>query len=559
MALRPRPKSFLTHFRSIWTRWLIAPRLSFERTRTTGDGSESEVEEESEGPLPGEEEPTGRHVMEPALDSAATTSSPCRALKRKRTDFDGDELTVDDSLDDDDVRPPPVTHGPLPSSSRLLSPAHPTSEPKQLDRQRLRRRKKRKIERKDEQAALGSNTKGFCAKRTSSAIRKRVEIDLDSSAAQEPVASSGFVCLNDSTLNGRRENATKKAAKKTKNAVGGSQPHPPPAVLLPTTGKFTKEQMGTMGMTVDNWDGKSQVVYTDRQGRELVILCGQPRDTATSNWGRDVAEAGFQLMLDLAPKLSPLEVDAAGEGKKRRKRKKKRNLRRGDHRAETVGVGIGNGRKGPRNFHNDDDDAAVLNTLLASAPFTRIAGFSNSILFNFAPRLHEYYQKTMDALFDWDPRLRRIFQRGTSVFPSCTFNFGPQTVTVPHLDLLNLAWGWCFITAFGNFDPNKGGHLILWDLKRVIRFPPGATIAIPSALLRHSNVSIQQGETRYSFTQFAAGGLFRFVENNFQLNESLAEQVAHMSEVERSAFIEARAMRFSEGLKMYQVHSETQE
>nr|GAT52793.1 predicted protein [Mycena chlorophos] len=213
-------------------------------------------------------------------------------------------------------------------------------------------------------------------------------------------------------------------------------------------------------------------------------------------------------MQQLAPKLSPLDSEGG-----RKKRKKKRNVRRGDHRAETVGVGIGNGRKGPLGFRLDDNDAMILESLLESEPFTRIAGFSNSILLNFAPRLHAYYETTMDALFNWDPRLRRIFRRGTSVFPSCTFNFGPQTVTVPHLDLLNLAWGWCFITALGNFDPNKGGHLILWDLKRFIRFPPGATIAIPSALLRHSNVQIQQDETRYSFTQFAAGGLFRFVEN----------------------------------------------
>ncbi|KAF7288122.1 hypothetical protein HMN09_01426300 [Mycena chlorophos] len=157
----------------------------------------------------------------------------------------------------------------------------------------------------------------------------------------------------------------------------------------------------------------------------------------------------------------------------------------------------------------------------------------------------------MDTLFKWDPRLRRIFK---SVFPSCTFNFGPQTVTISHLDLLNLAWGWCFITALGNFDPSRGGHLILWDLKRFIRFPPGASIAIPSALLRHSNISIQQDETRYLVMQFAAGGLFRFVENGFQLNNSLREQVARMSELERKAFIEAWAARFLDGLKMYNVH-----
>ncbi|KAJ6564338.1 hypothetical protein B0H19DRAFT_874076, partial [Mycena capillaripes] len=56
------------------------------------------------------------------------------------------------------------------------------------------------------------------------------------------------------------------------------------------------------------------------------------------------------------------------------------------------------------------------------------------------------------------------------VFAAATFNFGPVTVTLPHLDIANLAWGWCTITPLGNFDPDKGGHLILWDLRLVILY-----------------------------------------------------------------------------------------
>jgi hypothetical protein len=97
-----------------------------------------------------------------------------------------------------------------------------------------------------------------------------------------------------------------------------------------------------------------------------------------------------------------------------------------------------------------------------------------------------------------------------------TFNFGPQTITFDHRDFANLAFGWCAITAIGKFDPKRGGHLILWDMKLVIEFPPGATILIPSAILRHSNVSLQPGEIRMSFTQYSAGGLFRWVDQGFR-------------------------------------------
>ncbi|KAJ7937906.1 hypothetical protein B0H13DRAFT_1580401, partial [Mycena leptocephala] len=66
------------------------------------------------------------------------------------------------------------------------------------------------------------------------------------------------------------------------------------------------------------------------------------------------------------------------------------------------------------------------------------------------------------------------------------------------------------------FDPDFGGHLVLWDLKLVIRFPPGATILIPSAIVRHSNVPIRPDERRCSFTQYTAGGLFRWIRDGFK-------------------------------------------
>ncbi|KAF7322692.1 hypothetical protein HMN09_00048000 [Mycena chlorophos] len=440
------------------------------------------------------------------------------------------------------------THAPAgPStapSQRLVGAAPPPLDlhaPKQ-DRQRVRRRTRRKTGREEIQASSGSQAKAHCVNRTAKATRLAVELDLDSDTAREPIAASGWVCLNDDIIDRRRD----KAAKATDTE----------ATHVPKSWKPQLAEALTLGFSYDDWDGKSQIVYVDRKGRELAVLCGQPRD---DNWGVDVAEAGAHLMKELAPQLSPLNpgsTSAAQPQKRKKKKKKKRSVRRGDHRAETIGVGMGNGRTQPGNFRNEDDDAAVLETLLGSKPFTRIAGFCNSMLLNVAPRLHRYYQKTMDALFERYPHLRRIFDRKVSVFPSCTFNFGPQTVTIPHLDLLNLAWGWCFITALGWFDPNKGGHLILWDLKRIVRFPPGSSIAIPSAFVRHLNVAIQEDETRYSFTQFAAGGLFRFVESGFQLNEPARARTARMSVEDRAQWVATEAARFCEGLKMYNVHKQ---
>ncbi|KAF9494572.1 hypothetical protein BDN71DRAFT_1393039, partial [Pleurotus eryngii] len=71
---------------------------------------------------------------------------------------------------------------------------------------------------------------------------------------------------------------------------------------------------------------------------------------------------------------------------------------------------------------------------------------------------------------------------------------GPQTVTIPHMDYLNLAGGLCAITALEDFNPDIGRHPTPWDLHIAPCFPPGATILIPSFLICHSNVPIQAGE-----------------------------------------------------------------
>lgn len=92
---------------------------------------------------------------------------------------------------------------------------------------------------------------------------------------------------------------------------------------------------------------------------------------------------------------------------------------------------------------------------------------------------------------------------------------GSQTVTPPHLDAGNAAHGWCTDTAAGNYNPDKGGHLVLWNLRLVVRFPPGATLLFPSALITHSNIPIGAHETRHSIIQYSAGGLFRWKYNGW--------------------------------------------
>jgi cell shape-determining protein MreC len=60
----------------------------------------------------------------------------------------------------------------------------------------------------------------------------------------------------------------------------------------------------------------------------------------------------------------------------------------------------------------------------------------------------------------------------------------------------------------------------------VIEFPPGSTILIPSSAVAHSNIPIQKGETRYSFTQYSPSGIFRWVDHGFQTEKQFFESLS---------------------------------
>ncbi|KAE9409050.1 hypothetical protein BT96DRAFT_807392 [Gymnopus androsaceus JB14] len=159
---------------------------------------------------------------------------------------------------------------------------------------------------------------------------------------------------------------------------------------------------------------------------------------------------------------------------------------------------------------------------------------------------YAYSKSTLDKLFEWNPKLHRLFRN--TAWAACTINFGPFSVTYPHVDSTNLCFGWCAITAFGNFDPTCGGHLILWDLGLYIRFPPGSTILIPSALLVHSNVPIAPGEERFSLIQYSSAGLFRWVENRFQSDQDFD---LHATAAQRSQCSAERRGRWASGLHLF--------
>ncbi|KAJ3871362.1 hypothetical protein F5051DRAFT_433918 [Lentinula edodes] len=191
--------------------------------------------------------------------------------------------------------------------------------------------------------------------------------------------------------------------------------------------------------------------------------------------------------------------------------------RRGSFPALTTGVAHGNGRTHPQNIVHNVANTSVLKRLTSSKPFQCLSGFATGVFKTWAPRLYNYCEEHLTDLLSSDGLLTRIFDN--SVLPAAAFNFGPRTVCLPHVDFGNLPFNLCWIWALGWYNWKKGGHMILWDLKIVVEFPPGSLMAIPSGVCCHSNTCIGRSEIRYSFTQYAPGGNFHWVDHGFQSEE----------------------------------------
>ncbi|KAJ6502980.1 hypothetical protein DFH09DRAFT_1102282 [Mycena vulgaris] len=78
---------------------------------------------------------------------------------------------------------------------------------------------------------------------------------------------------------------------------------------------------------------------------------------------------------------------------------------------------------------------------------------------------------------------------------------------------------WAMLTPSSLFEKSK--KVDKWHKTFKCR-KKSSTLSPPilSAIIRHSNVPVGAGEERFSFTQYTAGGLFRWIRNGFQTDEA---------------------------------------
>ncbi|KAL1740607.1 hypothetical protein HDZ31DRAFT_47158 [Schizophyllum fasciatum] len=281
-------------------------------------------------------------------------------------------------------------------------------------------------------------------------------------------------------------------------------------------------------MTYLDWDGRISKGITAPDGRVFAVLAGHPDDPSWPSVHTSLAE----------------EIRACGEHV--RFPVAASDHRRGRFGAQAYGVSHGGGQTAPANLKHTRTMEKALLHLLSLTSMVRIASFASSVFSTWAPLLFAYYAEHMGALFQNNPSLVRNFAR--SIWACVTINFGPRTVTFKHRDFGNLPFGWCAITALGQYNPDLGGHLVLWECRLVIRFPPGSTVLIPSAIIHHSNTRIARNERRYSVTQYTAGALFRWVDHGCKLDEIYYKSLTADGKARALA---ANARRWKEGVELW--------
>ncbi|KAF7324229.1 hypothetical protein MSAN_02531900 [Mycena sanguinolenta] len=357
------------------------------------------------------------------------------------------------------------------------TPPVPAREPSVLHGRAKKNQKKRERERTKRKAAARESLASLAAPAPSPRV-------LEKAAQSVPL----------------KVNFSAKSFRATKQRwTGSSKPMPHPLLAHADDAEFLKAHLQYF-----DWPGElfSQThALLDRNGYVIGVLVSPP--APEEEWS-SVVEHATNAFRSAREKMSfPAAAfqhrRASGEG----------------FPAVAAGFAFGVGRQEVGNIKaSSARNAAAMDELLADPSVGRIATSPVSAMQATCYHIFSDYHEVKQVLLAKNPHLRRTFPR--SPFAAVTANLGPVSVSPPHTDGNNKADGLCLISALGSFNPDLGGHLVLWDYNMMVRFPPGCSVLIPSAVVTHSNTPIFAGEERFSLIQYSAGALFRWVANGHQ-------------------------------------------
>ncbi|TFY75924.1 hypothetical protein EWM64_g8086 [Hericium alpestre] len=223
---------------------------------------------------------------------------------------------------------------------------------------------------------------------------------------------------------------------------------------------WEREELDELGFRHFAWCGQIAYVILDNKDRIIAVLVPPPAEELFEN-ERIAAGSSFS--------------------------DKQTSHRRGNFMALAMCVSYGGGQKKLRPLRQArKTHSTLLSTLTSDKDVQRIANFQSDVLASYFLKVYAHVYDSMATLSQSQPELHRNFPG--SIYPMTTFNLGPATACHDHNGCNNAPDVPCAITALGDFNPNKGGELIFFDLALVVCFPPGTTILLFSASIWHGNM-----------------------------------------------------------------------
>ncbi|KAF7294446.1 hypothetical protein MKEN_01437100 [Mycena kentingensis (nom. inval.)] len=142
----------------------------------------------------------------------------------------------------------------------------------------------------------------------------------------------------------------------------------------------------------------------------------------------------------------------------------------------------------------------------------KIIAFQNDVVEQFFPELHSALAVRMELL------KTKNGYRGAysnSVFSTCEVRYLDPRESEEMLE--RKEWQVPFadpfvVTVVGNWDPRRGGHLMLHDDGTMMPLRPGATFVVPAGTKRYGFVPVGEGEHQYMVCQFFHGSVLRWME-----------------------------------------------
>ncbi|KAK7015179.1 hypothetical protein VNI00_019173 [Paramarasmius palmivorus] len=307
-------------------------------------------------------------------------------------------------------------------------------------------------------------------------------------------------------------------------------------------GDLPKEDLSSIkNLRLFNWKGRDTVAFLDRKDRLWALLGAPPPRAKDWEEVNDGLVEAFQKY-DQSSTFSKEDMQNRRSG--------------GEYGLRDEGISFAGGKTRPGNIAvRGIKNRAALKAFSENRYLGRVLGHTGRLYCTFANKLARESRRVFGELQDKFPEIRLPSHPsigGNYWAARCLNSAGraksARVITKAHADYGNWAPNWCCVTAVGKFDPDKGGHLVFWNVGLAIRFPPGCSVLFPSALVTHSNMPIQPGETRYSIVQYSPGGLFRWVYNGHMTDEDFFSSA---SEEDLRRWSEDKAGRWKDGLRLF--------